>query len=205
MTTVGYGDINAYTDIERVVAIVWMCFGVAFYSFTIGNLTSLVSQIDTREKALAHKIYYIDSFAAEAHLPREMRQRLRKVLEYNNSKISFKTVEYQSEIFEELPLKLRCEVAMAMHHGALKTITFFQNKDPTFIVAIVPLLKPLEARANEKLFEDGDPPSEVYFLIEGEVEFVMSKVGFKTMTNGSYFGEIEVLFNIPRSYTGICT
>ena len=50
---------------------------------------------------------------------------MRKVLEYNNSKISFQTVDYQSEIFEELPLKLRCEVAMAMHDGALKTITFF--------------------------------------------------------------------------------
>ena len=61
----------------------------------------------------------------EAHLPRKMRQRLRKELEYNNSKISFQSVEYKIEIFEELPLKLRCEVAMAMHHGALKTITFF--------------------------------------------------------------------------------
>ena len=60
LTTVGYGDISVYTDIEKVVAILWMCFGVAFYSFTIGNLTSLVSQIDTREKALRQKIFYID-------------------------------------------------------------------------------------------------------------------------------------------------
>ena len=74
LTTVGYGDISSLTDIERIVAIVWMCFGVAFYSFTIGNLTSLVSQIDTREKALAHKLYFIDSFTAEAHLPQEMRK-----------------------------------------------------------------------------------------------------------------------------------
>ena len=73
LTTVGYGDISAYTDSERVVAIIWMCFGVAFYSFTIGNLTSLVSQIDTREKALTHKLNFIDSFAAEAHLPQQMR------------------------------------------------------------------------------------------------------------------------------------
>ena len=43
LTTVGYGDINSYTVTEQIVAIIWMCFGVAFYSFTIGNLTSLVS------------------------------------------------------------------------------------------------------------------------------------------------------------------
>ena len=94
LTTVGYGDINAQTDTERIVAIVWMCFGVAFYSFTIGNLTSLVNQIDNRDKALAQKLSYIDSFAAEARLPRKMRQKLRKALEYNNSKISFQSIEY---------------------------------------------------------------------------------------------------------------
>ena len=160
-----------------------------------------MSQIDTREKALAQKIFYINSFAAEAHLPPEMRQRLRKVLEYNNSKISFNSVEYQTEIFEELPLKLRCEVAMAMHHGALNSITFFQNKDPTFIVSVVTLLKPLQSNLNEVIFAEADPPSEVYFIIEGKVEFSMSNFTFKTMVNGSYFGEIEVLFNQPRGYT----
>ena len=149
---------------------------------------------------MAQKIFYINSFAAEAHLPREMRQRLKKVLKYNNSKISFNTVEHRSEIFEELPLKLRCEVAMAMHHGALKAITFFQNKDPTFIVSIVPLLKPLQSKYDEVIFSEGDPPSEVYFIIEGRVEFWMSHVMFKTMINGSYFGEVDVLFNQPRGY-----
>ena len=134
-----------------------------------------------------------------------MRQRLRKVLEYNNSQIRFSSVQYRSEIFEELPLKLRCEVAMAMHHGALKTITFFQNKDPTFIVAIVPLLKPLQALTDEILFKEGDSPSEIYFLIEGKVVFQLQIEGntesqlsylpFKTMLSGSYFGEIGVLFN----------
>ena len=94
LTTVGYGDIASQTDLERIVAIIWMCFGVAFYSFTIGNLTSLVSQIDTKEKALAQRIQYINSFAQETHLPREMRQRLRKVFEYNNTKISFESVSH---------------------------------------------------------------------------------------------------------------
>ena len=148
-----------------------MCFGVAFYSFTIGNLTSLVSQIDTKEKALAQRIQYINSFAQETHLPREMRQRLRKVFEYNNTKISFESVSHIKEIFEELPLKIRCEVALAMHHGALKMIHFFQNKDPTFIVAIVPLLKPFKAQKFECLFAKGDPPSEIFFIMKGRVEF----------------------------------
>ena len=34
----GYGDVQGATTLERVYCLVWMIFGVAFYSFTIGNL-----------------------------------------------------------------------------------------------------------------------------------------------------------------------
>lgn len=39
LTTVGFGDINATTIPEKILAILWMIFGVGFYSFTIGNLS----------------------------------------------------------------------------------------------------------------------------------------------------------------------
>ena len=48
LTTVGYGDINAKMTTERTVALIWMIFGVGFYSFTIGNLASIISAIDKR-------------------------------------------------------------------------------------------------------------------------------------------------------------
>jgi len=46
LTTVGYGDIHATTTWERSISLVWMIFGVSFYSFTIGNLQSILSTID---------------------------------------------------------------------------------------------------------------------------------------------------------------
>lgn len=46
--TVGYGDIHAGTNIERLISVLWMMIGVGFYSFTIGTLTSVLSKIDTR-------------------------------------------------------------------------------------------------------------------------------------------------------------
>ena len=41
LTTVGYGDIVAYTTIEVIIAIFWMIFGVCVYSFVIGTLTAI--------------------------------------------------------------------------------------------------------------------------------------------------------------------
>lgn len=56
LTTVGYGDINAYLLQERCLALIWMIFGVGFYSFTIGNLASTISSIDTRAAHLHEKL-----------------------------------------------------------------------------------------------------------------------------------------------------
>ena len=52
LTTVGYGDISAVTSAEIIVSIIWMIIGVGFYSFTIGNLSSIIQTIDEKNVIL---------------------------------------------------------------------------------------------------------------------------------------------------------
>lgn len=48
LTTVGYGDITAGTKVEMLISLVWLTCGVAFYSFTIGNLQSIINTLDIK-------------------------------------------------------------------------------------------------------------------------------------------------------------
>jgi hyperpolarization activated cyclic nucleotide-gated potassium channel 1 len=48
MLTVGYGDIRAYSTGEQVISLFWMMIGGMFYTFAIGNLSSMLSNLDTR-------------------------------------------------------------------------------------------------------------------------------------------------------------
>ena len=57
-TTVGYGDINAVTNGERTFALVLMVFGVGFYSYTVGNFTSLFTNEDSKNSKL--KVILLD-------------------------------------------------------------------------------------------------------------------------------------------------
>ena len=43
VTTVGYGDIPAFTNVEIIFSFIWMLVGVAFYSFIIGNFSSIIT------------------------------------------------------------------------------------------------------------------------------------------------------------------
>jgi multisubunit Na+/H+ antiporter MnhB subunit len=48
LTTVGYGDLPARSVYEKIAAVIWMIIGVGFYSFTIGNLSSIFNSIDVK-------------------------------------------------------------------------------------------------------------------------------------------------------------
>ena len=56
LTTVGYGDIVGYTDLERLYSMIWMSFSIGFYSFTIGSLTSILTHLNSRNNNVAIKL-----------------------------------------------------------------------------------------------------------------------------------------------------
>ena len=70
---------------------------------------------------------------------------------------------------------------------------------------MVPLLKPLRLKAGEHLWRESEPPSEVYFIKKGKINYIMQGIQFQSMVIGSYFGELDVIFNAPRSYDAIAS
>ena len=52
ISTVGYGDITGSTIYEQIICIIYMFFGVAFYSYFIGMLTSIMQFIAIQETSL---------------------------------------------------------------------------------------------------------------------------------------------------------
>jgi hypothetical protein len=80
VSTVGYGDIYPATEMEMCMAIALMLFGVCFFSFTIGTLSSILSRIDSKEATLINKMAIIDEFARDANLGTDLKQKLRFAL-----------------------------------------------------------------------------------------------------------------------------
>ena len=200
LTTVGYGDISAGTNLEIMFAIIWMSFGLCFFSFTIGSLSSMLSSIDTKETVLTNKLAFIDEFAKEAHLEKELKMRLRHALKYSTEKSGFSWLDKQN-IFNELPRQLKYEVAIIMHQGAAKKIPFFIQKEPVFVSAVVPFLQNLFVEENEFIYKEGEYADEIYFITKGKASFVLKNgEPYKQLNRGSYFGDIEVLEMVERKY-----
>lgn len=59
VTTVGFGDVPALTVSEKILALFWMAFGVGFYSFTVGNLTSIIASLDAQSLEIRVSCFFI--------------------------------------------------------------------------------------------------------------------------------------------------
>ena len=97
----GYGDINAWTNEEMTLAISWMLIGGCFYTFTIGNLTTVLSNIDSREGLLQDKVNVINQFSKESKLNKEVKNKLISAVTYVTKK-NFLWAD-KKDIFAELP------------------------------------------------------------------------------------------------------
>lgn len=199
ITTVGYGDISANTNLEKILSCSWMIFGLYFFSFTIGSLTSILANIDTKENVLITKLAAIDEFSAEACLEKDLEKRIKLAIKYSTEKRGNSFTDKQN-LLGELPKKLRYEVAINMHQGAVKRIPFFSQADEVIVATIVPLLHPTFFEKNCFIYVKSEIADEIYFVVSGKVGYTVSTDNtiIKSVQKGGYFGDIEVFKEIPR-------
>jgi len=57
---------------------------------------------------------------------------------------------------DELPHKLRLELAMAIHLKNYSTVEFFKGKDKSFIAWISTILKPLGIEDEQYVYKEGE-------------------------------------------------
>jgi CRP-like cAMP-binding protein len=204
LTTVGYGEIFAYTIGEKVICMLWMMFGVGFYSFTVGTLSSVLSSMDSKSSMINTKLSLVGLFSKDTQLPDDLVKRVNKFVKSQFENLTLDDKQRQG-LLMQLPKSLRYEIAMSMYGQAATKVDFFNGQEVAFIANIVPLLQHTLIPDNEFIYYRGDYPEEVYFLVSGRVNYVYSQHNtiFKTIVTGSYFGETELLDKVPREFSAV--
>jgi hypothetical protein len=96
--------------VELVTAILWMVFGAGVFSFTIGNLASVLANFDSQAAKVTLKMAQLNEFCKDAKIPKKLQEELRDTIEYTTQKGTFSWVEKQ-KIFAELPSQLKSDVS----------------------------------------------------------------------------------------------
>ena len=83
VTTVGFGDIPAYTVPEICLSLVWMLVGVIFYSFIVGNFTSIIAGNSELQQSIKYRINGLADLSRRAQIPYSLSKRMKQFIENN--------------------------------------------------------------------------------------------------------------------------
>ena len=122
IVTVGYGDITAISAAERIVAVFLMITGVIAFSFATGALSSIIQNQDSTEAKLKEKMATLNDIKTEYELEEDLFSKLVKTIRYDHSKKSKDVIQFM----DELPHKLKLELAMVIHKKMYSTVKFFE-------------------------------------------------------------------------------
>jgi hypothetical protein len=99
---------------------------------------------------------------------------------------------------DELPYKLKVELAMEIHKRIYETINFLKFKEKSFIAWIGKLLRPINVQEQEYIIKEGEEVTEVYFLVQGIAGFVLPRYEntvYIKIEEGDHFGHQEINVN----------
>ena len=201
IVTIGFGDVVPKTLLERSYTLFLLLIGVGFYSYTIGNLSSIFQTLEHDSSSLNHKLHVLKEFSKDQNIDKKIVDKIKRYLEINGSA----SEKYdKNALIKELPGSLKKLVQIHTHKKIVERIYFFQDKDEQFISRFVGKLVTTNYSNGKTIFYKGDYADEVYFISKGRI-IIKGKYGaiVKNFMQGAYFGELEVINkeNPPRRYT----
>jgi len=165
MTSVGYGDITAQTDSERMFAILLEGVGCVTYALIVATLTSVIMSKDANARKTSEQLADISSYVTYRRFPPALGRKLRLYFRHYYTK---KMAIDESQILTDLSAGLREEVTDFVMSTLMEEVALFRLLPPTYWAHILPLLRPCRFSPGEVLCTQGCDATEMYVILGGE-------------------------------------
>eukprot|EP01029_Cantina_marsupialis_P032074 TRINITY_DN94_c0_g2_i2.p1 TRINITY_DN94_c0_g2~~TRINITY_DN94_c0_g2_i2.p1 ORF type:complete len:727 (-),score=210.67 TRINITY_DN94_c0_g2_i2:493-2673(-) len=197
LSTIGYGDISATNNVERVVAIIAMSIGGATYAYVVSSLCGLVANMDPASTAFDQDSDHLNQYVGKFDMPNEFKYNLRRYFKQCRP-LYFQ--RFYNDVITNMSPALRSQVASKSHGWWISKIWFLNaansKERDEFIAQIAMRMKMVCFAQNEILIKFGETPNNMYVVESG----VLASLG-RIYRSGNAIGEDVILRSGKRLYT----
>ncbi|KAJ1698610.1 hypothetical protein LUZ63_007122 [Rhynchospora breviuscula] len=176
---------------ETVYAIFLAVVGLVLFAHLIGNVQTYLQSITVRVEEWRLKQRDTEEWMKHRQLPQELRDRVRRFIQYKW--LATRGVD-EEFILQSLPADLRRDIKRHLCLDLVRRVPLFAQMDDQLLNAICERLVSSLSTKGTYVVREGDPVTEMLFIIRGELE--------SSTTNGGRTGFFNSTILKPGDFCG---
>uniref|UniRef100_A0A3P8ZCH2 Potassium voltage-gated channel, subfamily H (eag-related), member 3 n=1 Tax=Esox lucius TaxID=8010 RepID=A0A3P8ZCH2_ESOLU len=184
LTSVGFGNVSANTDSEKIFSICTMLVGALMHAVVFGNVTAIIQRMYSRRSLYHTRTKDLKDFIRVHRLPKALEQRL---LECFQTTWSVNNGIDVSELLKDFPDELRADIAMHLNKELLQ-LSLFESASRGCLRSLSLIIKTSFCAPGEFLIRQGDALQAIYFVCSGSMEVLKDNTVLAILGRGDLIG-----------------
>ncbi|XP_043939615.1 potassium voltage-gated channel subfamily H member 3 [Protopterus annectens] len=184
LTSVGFGNVSANTDSEKIFSICTMLIGALMHAVVFGNVTAIIQRMYSRRSLYHTRTKDLKDFIRIHRIPKPLKQRM---LEYFQTTWSVNNGIDTTELLKDLPDELRADIAMHLNKEILQ-LPIFDSASRGCLRSLSLNIKPSFCTPGEYVIRQGDALQAIYFVCSGSMEVLKDNTVLAILGKGDLIG-----------------
>ncbi|XP_021179167.2 potassium voltage-gated channel subfamily H member 8 isoform X1 [Fundulus heteroclitus] len=184
LTSVGFGNVSANTDSEKIFSICTMLIGALMHAVVFGNVTAIIQRMYSRRSLYHTRTKDLKDFIRVHRLPKALEQRM---LECFQTTWSVNNGIDVGELLKDFPDELRADIAMHLNKELLQ-LPLFESASRGCLRSLSLIIKTSFCAPGEFLIRQGDALQAIYFVCSGSMEVLKDNTVLAILGKGDLIG-----------------
>ncbi|KAE8596680.1 hypothetical protein XENTR_v10016197 [Xenopus tropicalis] len=184
LTSVGFGNVSANTDVEKIFSICIMLIGALMHALVFGNVTAIIQRMYSRWSLYHTRTKDLKDFIRVHHLPQQLKQRM---LEYFQTNWSVNNGIDSHELLKDFPDELRSDITMYLNKEILQ-LSLFESASRGCLRSLSLHIKTSFCAPGEYLLRQGDALQAIYLVCSGSMEVLKDGMVLAILGKGDLIG-----------------
>uniref|UniRef100_A0A674NCN3 Voltage-gated delayed rectifier potassium channel KCNH4 n=1 Tax=Takifugu rubripes TaxID=31033 RepID=A0A674NCN3_TAKRU len=184
LTSVGFGNVSANTDAEKIFSVCVMLIGALMHALVFGNVTAIIQRMYSRWSQYHTRTKDLKDFIRVHHLPQSLKQRM---LEYFQTTWSVNNGIDSNELLKDFPDELRSDITMHLNKEILE-LSLFASASRGCLRSLSLHIKTSFCAPGEYLLRQGDALQAIFFVCSGSMEVLKDGTVLAILGKGDLIG-----------------
>ncbi|XP_072571169.1 voltage-gated delayed rectifier potassium channel KCNH8 [Paramormyrops kingsleyae] len=189
LTSVGFGNVSANTDSEKIFSICTMLIGALMHAVVFGNVTAIIQRMYSRRSLYHTRTKDLKDFIRVHRLPKALEQRM---LECFQTTWSVNNGIDVGELLKDFPDELRADIAMHLNKELLQ-LPLFESASRGCLRSLSLIIKTSFCAPGEFLIRQGDALQAIYFVCSGSMEVLKDNTVLAILGKGDLIGSDSLM------------